>query len=88
MERDEGHVYVTYDYGEDVPTVLRRIADGIVNGRIECNGVEVREDDTYWVKDCGKYEIAVPMPYEEGQGLTFDVYGRHAMKVDVRKKNG
>lgn len=81
-------VYLKYDKGLDMATVLRNAADQIVNGRIVCTGIERREDEedgVYYVKDCGKYELVIVAPCVDSFPI-YDVDGHGIVALDVRRK--
>ena len=83
---DMDNVYVKHEHGLDRGWVLRFIADQIVDGRIHCTGIEQRADDVYWVKDCGEYELVLPMPFDDDGTLVFDIGDRRALQFEVRRK--
>lgn len=85
---DWEHIYIKHEPGMDRGWVMRFISKQIVNGRIYCTGIEQREDDTYWVKDCGEYELVMPMPLDESGTLGFDIGNKRALQFEVRKKRG
>ena len=84
---DMNNIYVKHEPGLDRGWVMRFIADQIVDGRIYCTGIEQREDGIYWVKDCGEYELLLPMPFDDSGTLGFDVGGKRALQFEVRKKS-
>ena len=80
------NLYIKYESGMDVGRVLRVIDGAIVNGRIYCNGIEQRDDEVYWVKDCGEWELVIMMPFGDDPLLAVDLSKHGAMRIKVRKK--
>ena len=87
MSRDESTLMIEYDFGEDVKEVLGRISGNIVNGRIECTGIEMDGANTFWVKDCGDYELKMLMPYRQDGTMGYDVHRKRTMVVKVYRKD-
>lgn len=85
MERELENIYLKHEAGIDKGVVLQVVKDAIVNGRIRCDGVEIAEGETYWTKRCGEYELVIPMPYENERTLVFDMDGRRAIQIEVRR---
>ena len=84
-----GSIYINYNMGDDIATTLRRVADNIVNGKIHFNGIEENadEDEMYWVKDCGDYDLKVKLPIDGKKDLTLDMDERYAICFYIRDKN-
>lgn len=83
-----GSIYVNYDMGADIATVLRHVAENIVNGKVRFTGIEVNkeEEKTYWVKDCGDYELKVNLPIDGKKDMVLDLDNRAAICFYIRYK--
>lgn len=83
-----GSIYINYDVGADIATVLRLVADNIADGKIRFTGIEVNEEEeqTYWVKDCGDYELKVLLPFDGKKDFVLDISKRVAICFYIRFK--
>lgn len=84
MDRDMNYLYIKYEPGMDVGRVLRVIDGAIVNGRIRCDGVEVRDGEAYMVKRAGEYELVMPMPVGM-EDMVYDTGEGRANAIEVRR---
>ena len=83
---EQKNIYIRHDPDMDRRSVMELISEQIVDGKIRCTGMEQRDGEVYWVRDCGEYELVLPMPYDEAETMVFDVSGRRALQFDVRRK--
>lgn len=86
MESEYGNIYIRHEGDIDRGEVLRVIRSVIVDGRIRCDGIEMRDDGAYWVKTAGEYEVVMPMPFENEDTLVYDLGGKTALRFEVRRR--
>ena len=86
MDKEVSHVHIMFERGLDVRSVLETAAESIVNGRIACDGIEVRDEKVYMVKDMGKREVLIKEGIPGREFLTEELRGRNAIGMYIRRK--